>query len=82
MVTVTSFPKDELSDDLVVLHGEEVKVVVAAPGILEVLVVLVDHDAAAVEDGRGPQVGDGSGGGRGGGVQGVVPGVEIPDPVI
>ena len=62
------------------LHCDEVVIVVPGPGVLEIVIVLVDLDAAAVHDWRGPHVRDGSQGGRG--VQGVVAGVKIFDPVI
>ena len=63
-----------------VLHCDEVVIVVPGPGVLEIVVVLVDLDAATVHDWRGSHVRDGSEGCRG--VQGVVAGVKIFDPVI
>ena len=53
MITV---PKHQPGDDLVLLHCDEVVVVNSGLSILEVLVVLVDLDAAAVHYWRGPQV--------------------------
>ena len=80
MVSVIIVPKHQPGDDLVLLHCDEVVVVTSGLSILEVVVVLVDLDAATVHDRRGPQVGDSPEGRRG--VQGIVAGVEIFDPVI
>lgn len=82
MVSVIIVPKHQPGDDLVLLHCDEVVVVTSGLSILEVVVVLVDLDAAAVHHWRGPQVRHSPEGAGGGGGQGVVAGVEILDPVI